>query len=295
MRLSGILFAIVSLVPIMHAKQEGPPRATSEAVFEVASVRQNTSGDRQLSYRVLPGGRFVATNVPLRDLIGYAYGLDRSLQRYLIIGGPGETMSARFDINARQPERVATGQELPMLRALLAERFKLRTRTETRQIPVYALAVVRDGRLGPELRPSGHNCTVWRDARRAAAASGGDVPEPRDTNGKPLCTANPFAGAPTGAYVSRRAGTMVDLIGELQANVDRPIVDMTGLAGNFEWTLTFSLLPSDRISAVPPTGLDLQAPLVFAALPEQLGLRLEPRNAPHEVLVVDSVGMPTPD
>lgn len=71
----------------------------------------------------------------------------------------------------------------------------------------------------------------------------------------------------------------------VQFNVDRPIVDATGLSGNFEWVLTFGW------GSNPPADV----PQLFAALQEQLGLKLEARQGPIEVLVVDHVELPTPD
>ena len=72
----------------------------------------------------------------------------------------------------------------------------------------------------------------------------------------------------------------------MQAYVDRPIVDATGLSGNFEWVLTFALGGSNTRADVPS---------IFTATQEQFGLKLEPRQGPVEVLVIDSVQLPTPD
>lgn len=83
----------------------------------------------------------------------------------------------------------------------------------------------------------------------------------------------------------RFAGPVSELTQRMQPYVDRPVVNETGLAGNFTWHLTFGFGPN----------ASADAPHIVTAIQEQLGLRLEPRQAPVEVLVIDSVEMPTPD
>lgn len=122
------------------------PRAQTRAAFEVASVKPNTSGPGAFAIHVQPGGRFTATNVTVRALIQSAYGL----QAVQITGGAGWLNTDRFDIVAKgdggDQDRVPL-----MLRSLLADRFKLIVRTETREAPIYALAVAKsDGTLGAE-------------------------------------------------------------------------------------------------------------------------------------------------
>src|SRR3954471_4591586 len=130
----------------------GPPQ------FEVASVKPNKSGGGPMRIGFQPGGRFVATNVPVRDLISIAYGQPEPLPNFQIIGGPGWMTSDRFDIAAKaegDPQPTAAGpptQMFLMIRSLLADRFKLVAHEETRDQPVYFLRIDRsDGKLGPQL------------------------------------------------------------------------------------------------------------------------------------------------
>ena len=209
-------------------------------------------------------------------------------------------LSARFDISAKVPLDLPTIQATDpeasvvataqlMLRTLLAERFRLRAHTETRQLRILALTVAQAGRLGPELRPSTHDC----DALRAARAKGSTTAMPMDAKKRPLCTTELLrAGDVTAsgaramaAQVDRGAGPLSQLLPALQGFADRPLRDATGLSGNYEWQITRAfpgLAPSDYASL--PTALE-----------EQLGLKLEPRTAAVDVLVIDSLELPMPE
>ena len=167
-----------------------------------------------------------------------------------------------------------------MMRALLEERFKLRVHREMRRTPAYALTVGRVGRLGPSLAPSKFDCETYLAQRRA----GGNAPEPVNERGESWCLfpiSNPIAGA----RAIRMAGPLKLLIERVTPWVDGPIVDATGLSGNYEWVLTFA--------AGPEAPSDV--PRIFDALREQLGLNLERRDVPLEVLVVDHVELATSD
>lgn len=176
-----------------------------------------------------------------------------------------------------------------MLRALLAERFNLKARFETREIPVYALTVAREGRLGPRLRPSDVDCVEWQNARRAGDTT---VPEPRDARGGPLCSQRvDLSQTELGMTTRRYAGPVLILWSLIQNDVDRFLIDRTGLTGNFEWELT-SEIPGLR-SFVP--DLKPAAPPIAIAIEEQLGLRLVPQMTAVDVLVIESVEMPAPN
>ncbi len=248
--------------------------------FDVTSIRQNTSGDTRSSASILPGNRFAATNMRLVDLIAYAYGIPRAMQRYLLVTSLNDALAARFDITAAAPD-APPERELAMLQALLVERFNLRTHVEVRPVPVYALTVVRPDRLGPGLRPSVYNCTEYLIAKRSRA----DLAEPRETDtGRSWCAGSTDMSAP-GRISLRAADDLAELIRDLQGWVDTPIVEKTGLRGKYEWQLAFSYdrRPDSNLSDV------------YIALQEQLGLKLEPAAESREVRLVDSVEMPTPN
>jgi len=117
--------------------------ASNAPGFEVASVKLNTSGDWRKSIGPAPGGRFLATNNTLKDLIPFAYGLPQATAGIRIVGGPGRIDSDRFDVVAKTDGAPSPQEIGAMPRTLLKDRFKLSAHTEARDLPVYALVVAR--------------------------------------------------------------------------------------------------------------------------------------------------------
>jgi len=266
---------------------------TSERLpsFEVASVKQNTSGESRTSMRTQPGGRFVVTNARLKGLIATAFGMadPQSLIDARILGGPEWIGSERYDINAKaniefRPSPDGPPRELLlMIRSLLEERFKLKAHRETRELPIYELVVARaDRRLGPEMRQPAVDCD-------AAIAAG--IPPPRQPGEPPPCglMAGPARTIAGGA-------TMAQLAANLSVRLERLVVDKTGLTGRFAFTLAFT--PDRMPTEAPPPGIppiDPNGPSLVTALQEQLGLKLEPARGPVDVLVIDRVEHPAAD
>ena len=174
---------------------------------------------------------------------------------------------------------------------LLLERFTLKAHWETRELAVYALSKARaDGRLGPGLTPtSDAECEKARAAGPPPMPSGtppGQAPGPLPAMPPPSCGSIQFGpgqltarGAPMELFVQTL--TSVPVV----TGIDRPIVDRTGLQGNYAFALKF--VPVGTANA------DLDRPEMVTALREQLGLKLEATRAPLEVLVIDSVEKPT--
>jgi uncharacterized protein (TIGR03435 family) len=272
------LLAIALLAPVLglHAQDAGNPPA-----FEVASVKPNPLriGIRGHGF---PGDRFVATNVPLRDLLMIAFGdAGQALPESRISGGPTWIDSNRFDINAKVaadgPNNVA--QKQSMLRALLTDRFTLVVHRETRTLPVYALVLARkDGALGPQLRHADVDC-------EALLAS---QPGRRER-----CI---LYALPSGKLMFR-GQTMNGVANSFTSLLGRVVLNRTGLTGGFDADADFNPegLPG---MAAPAPGADRAAdtvPSLATAIEEQLGLKLESTKGPVEVLVIDSVEQPTPD
>lgn len=255
--------------------------AAQLSAFDAVSIRENTTGQAGGSMGS-PPGRFRAINQRLGDLIAYAHGLDRQSHRGLLVGGPAELLARRFDVVATLPpgtRSVTEAEEQRMLRAVLEDRFGLRTHTEPRTVPVYALRTAQAGRLGPTLRPIDVDCGTWRRER---------AEPPRDAGGNLVCGTGTSTMAAGLAALSVRGvrGDMAWLIELIQPLVDRPIADESGLAGSFEWDLTH------RLSPFPDRS---DAPDVFVAVREQLGLALEPTESMVDALVIDEVSLPEPN
>jgi uncharacterized protein (TIGR03435 family) len=228
-----------------------PCKAEDQARFEVASVKANTSGTGDFSQGITPEGRFSARNFTVWNLIRQAYKL-RDLQ---ISGGPGWIKTDGFDIEARPASPVSRDKMNEMLRSLLAERFQLKVHTESRNLPAYALVVSNSG---SKLQP--------------ATGAGG----PQNTR--------------LGQLDVPKMG-MEQLSQVLEFDLDRPVIDRTGLAGEFaihlEWTRE-----RDR-TAAGDAPVAQSRPSIFTALQEQLGLKLESIKAPVDVLVIDGVELPS--
>ena len=273
-RLGLALIVVVGAATLTFARAV----AQGQVAFEVASVKPNDSGESRTYFNVPPGVRW--TNVTLRALIVRAYDIPPTVERFTLVGGPDQILAARFDVTAKEPEGSPAGQTMAMLRTLLAERFNLRVHRETRQMPIYAVTMVREGALGSDLRPSPHDCVAF-------AAAGGrrtDDNAPHDANGQALCFNSDILRA--GLLTMQNAGPVSQLLTRVQGFVDRPLIDATGLTGSYQWRLAFSA--SGPVANSPH-------PSIYTALREQLGLKLDPRTGPVEVLVVDSVERPTPD
>ena len=256
------------------------------ARFEVASIRLNTSKDARPNVDPTPG-RFTATAVKLRDLVGMAYPVGQ------IVGGPDWIDTDRFDIVATggptDPNiRPAPGAVAPregaalntlraMLRQLLRDRFRLRVHSEQRDSPIYALVQARSDRLGGQLRRFGGDC-----AKEAV------VP---DTTGA-ACGGFKFLGRGRLVAHAVTIPMLVSMLANLP-DVGRIVQNRTALDGNFD--LELSWIPATASREQSADTSQSVAPSLFTALEEQLGLRLEPSRGPVEVLLIDSAELPTPN
>ena len=162
------------------------PRRARPFSFDVTSVKVNKSGDWRKSLGPAPGGRFLATNNTLRDLIPFAYGLPQTTAGFRIIGGPKWIDEDHFDIAAKVDGTWTPQQMSEMLRTMLADRFKLSAHHETREMPTYALVMAKGPQaFGPHLRRSEIDEAACA-ARRAAIQRREPVP-PVPPGAKPVC------------------------------------------------------------------------------------------------------------
>jgi bla regulator protein blaR1 len=270
--------------------------------FAVASIKPSppVSGDPThspmgVNYR--PGGRMTSTNASLKLLIQFAYanhddprnGHWLPLMASRVIGGPAWIDTPGYDIEAKPEDNTDPKRAWLMLQTLLADRFKLTLHRETREVPVFNLTAAKGG---PKLPAA-------KDAECISFAAG---EMPRQVPGKVDCgyVSGPFMAASPGLLNIRgRKVHVADLVRDLALVLDRPVLDKTGFTGEFDLALNFradealqgaGFWPGDA-AARPQTDPNL--PNIFAAMEEQLGLKLVAAKGPVEVLVVDHAEKPT--
>jgi len=262
----ALLTILAMLTALAQAQSASPDRPS----FEAASVKLHRSGERTRN-AILPGGRYSATNVPLRMMIRSAYGI----QDFQLVGGPAWLNTDGYDVVAKAATDEPPDRLFAMVRSLLEDRFRLVARRETRTLPVYALVRVNPDRLGRQLRPSDADCAG-----------------PPAAPGRPRCGILMNFGEMrgTGASLGQLATSLAPFSG-------RAVQDRTGASGAFDFELQFTPDPG-AFSAPPgaqPPAASADGPSLFTAVQEQLGLKLESTTAPLEVLVIDRVERPTDD
>ena len=251
----GATIAAVRVLAALLTLTAATVIAQSATSFEVVSIKRASAIEHGGgSSRLQPGGRFVMTNGPVGVLLGWAYGTPPNGE---ILGAPDWVTYDNYDVEARADRDITRTELAPLMRGLLADRFKLRAHVETRVRQLYELRLARtDRRLGPAMRPSTTDCESRQDA----------------------CSTH--GGLGTGEIVSNGI-SMTTLATWLPALVGRPVIDKTELRGYYEVSLKYSMATAD------------DAPVLPTALREQLGLMLQPVDAPTDVLVIDHIERPT--
>lgn len=302
----NLVFAFAAMVviagPVLFGlaqvrQTETPTQSTNSGAlpsFEVASIKPNHSGGGMIRIDNSPG-RFRAINVTPKMLIQFAY----SIKGPELSGGPSWIDSERFDIDAKlndnpdnwskQRFQETGNRQKLMVQSLLAERFELKLAHQTKDLPVYALVVAKNG-------PKFQESTT-------------PAPDPAQANDQGPHPGQPGRGR-TGIWIRRGELNMTDapmsaLASALSDQLGRRVFDETGLKGNFDLKLQWTpdeaqgamamgaaggpdgRPPGD--SALPPdTG-----PSIFTALEEQLGLKLTSRNRPLDTLVIEHIERPS--
>ena len=244
------------------AQQQSPaPR------FEVASIRlwrPPATPATRIAVTAAPVGSGIfnrATSVA--GLITYAY----EVQDFQLNGGADWVRTERYDVSARAGREVSEVELREMVKALLADRFKLRARTETREMTILELRLARrDGRVGPNL----HDCSNPNDKEGISTP---EKPFRAPRNGG-VATADCADGVRSLAAIATRHLQMI-------------AVDKTGLTG--QWRFDFYYSSADL------SGTNLDLPSFEGAIREQLGLRLDRARGSAPVIVIESVDRPTPN
>lgn len=249
----------------------GAQQAQNEPRFDVASIKPSDPNPSNTMFIGMSadGAMVKYTNITLRDCIRGAYRV-RNFQ----IVGPAWMTSARFEIDAKLPPGAAPDQIPDMLRALLVERFKLEIRRETKEQKVYALSV---GNGGAKLKPA--EAKAGNNALKALGPDG----RPRD--------AMMYGYTPERVSITAPSATLASLVGLMSVFTARPVIDATGIEGQYEFKLLFAPDGNPGIASTFGPGQEGAAgtgeppPSVFDAV-KQYGLRLEPRKAPIEMITV---------
>lgn len=259
--------------------------------FEVVSIKPNPQGPADFRgvepVSALPGGRLIAERAQLRYFIQYAYGV----KPFQLVGGPGWIDSAYYDIDAKAEDNPSESEMRLMMQALLEDRFQLKARRETRVLPVYELTAAKGGLKLPPPKPGG---CLSPDPN---APPPPPVPGRGTPCGHALIMLSPSGGRLLGGQVS-----MPELVRILSNVLARTVIDKTGFTGTFDVRLEFS--PDEALGGLPaPAGPndpkvptippDPNHPTIFAAIQEQLGIKVESAKGPVEIVVIDRVERPS--
>jgi bla regulator protein blaR1 len=255
--------------------------APAPLTFEVASIKPSSGDDHRIGIQFMPGGGLRTTGTTLKFLITFAY----DVRDFQVSGGPGWLNSDRFDIlakstgsenatqndmrNMTDAQLKTTSEQMRLkLQALLVDRFQLTIHRETKEGPVYALVIGKNGSKLQESKvqqqPAGR--------RRMMRMGRGEL---------------------------NAEGVGLDMLTDNLSNqLGRPVIDRTGLKGNFDFKLTWTPDPGQSMGGFggpPPPGVDAppppdpNGPSIFTAVQEQLGLRLESQKGPVDLIVIDRV------
>jgi len=248
----------MAAVAVAVASAQGP-------AFDAASVKVNRSGSPDSTIGVIPGGTYRAINTTLARLIPDAF----AVMPFQVTGGPAWLTTERFDITARPPADARPDQLPAMLQALLVERFALKTHRDRQERPIYALTPVTAGRSGSKLTTSPLDCDQQEADKRLSAP----------------CQSQIGIGRGGGQLVMKGRG-IAFLARTLGNVVGRIVDDRSGLIGKYDIELKWSAGDATATS---------DAPEIFSAVREQLGLQLKPATGPVEMVVIDSVERPVAD
>ena len=319
----GVLTAILAFSPLRAQSPQSTmvPEAPQwqidaggKAQFDVASVKLNTSGvfppspsnfalDSGDGY---PGNTtlFSAPSFPMTTFVVFAYKLPLAQWQVVESQLPKWATTEKFDIQARAANPSTKDQMRLMMQSLLAERFKLKVHFETHDKPIFNLVLARPGKTGPQLRPYAHDPPCTDTTSMYSSPSGTAGPDNKAKVGEfpPACRDTAaFVHSENGSRLLTWGGRNLTMhqIAELMkaaplANVDRPVVDQTGLTGDFDFLITYGISVSNPLTP-GTTDPEDNGPTFRDALKDQLGLKLESGTGPVESLILDHIEEPTPN
>jgi uncharacterized protein (TIGR03435 family) len=269
-----LALTVTLVTTVMAAASQTPAQKPQ---FDVASIKPSGPASPGPVWNIEPGGHFVASKITIRNLMVIAYRVHLAQ----ILGGPSSIDSDKFDISAKSGTPPKGDELRLMIQSLLAERFGLVLKRETREMPVFALVIAKNGPKFHDAKDSDPNI----------------IGPPLPAGSARPHTVRLYRGR----YIAQ-GGRISLLTDRLTDILNRIVVDKTGLTGDYDMKLEWMpdenqvagfqamMVPEGR--GAPPA--DWQGPTLFTALEEQLGLKLESAaKAPVEVLVIDSVQHPS--
>jgi bla regulator protein BlaR1 len=304
-----LAFAIALNAPLGISQSPQPPvpewqtAAGGKMSFDVASIRPTkpdefTPPNFPLSSddSYAPNGGLLTADFPVMVYIEFAYKiwLAPAQRKAILATLPKWVDDENLEIHARVDGNPTKDQMRLMMQSLLADRFNLRLHFENQQTSVLALTLIKPGKFGPSLRlhSEGPPC----DPNVSITA----LPPPDSAAAKifpEICYSYMAkAGANHTILLGSRNTTMQSLANSLTSlgnNIDRPVLDQTGITENVDFTLEWAQEFGKPSSPAAESLSDPQGPTFFQALKEQLGLKLEPTKAPMDILVVDHIELPS--
>jgi uncharacterized protein (TIGR03435 family) len=293
--------------------------------FDAVAIRVTPQSSVGRGLIATQPGRVIAQEATVKEIIAVAYGLPQDQ----VLGGPAWVGSTRYAITATTTGEADRARAQRMLQAMLGDRFALTFHREQRNLPVYALTLLRrDGSFGKKLRRAGQACApiTLPDFDASGLAPPPPPPPPPPPGGnpmRPLLERESGLRCPTMFYpggVSARSILFDEFVYRLSRLAQRPILDRTGLTGEFDIDLSYQFEMSSAGPAGPagpggPAGVTAgpgpgaapagavpagavtvggpSLPSLFSAVQDQLGLKLDSTRGPVDVLVIDTAKPPS--
>jgi len=303
-----ILLALIIVTPAaarLRSQSQSPTNQSSKTLpkFDAISIKLHNGGPN-LGLNLGRAGGHIQLTAGLTALMILTYDLHNLSQAQdTIVGMPNWAVGKAWDIEAEAPGNPTIEQRRLMLQSMLAERFKMVAHHETRQLPVYALVVIKPGKLGPQLHA---------DAADTSCAA--NAPQSLKTDGSPAALAlqdlQQFpCGRVAGGFLSPgdhvqvwSGGRNVNMdaitsaVGGMEY-MDHPVVNRTGLAGDFDYTVEWdSRTDTEDFSASAAHGpVETFGNSLLEAMRDQLGLKLDLQKGPVNIIVIDHIEEPSPN
>jgi bla regulator protein blaR1 len=305
----GLPFAAPAQATLPQADTAAAPMpdwqkaAGGKMEFDVASVRLDTGDFKPPSIAMSndngmqPRDGLFHSGFPLSVDIEFAYkvSLAPEQEQAMLAPLPKWVKTDRYEIEARSPDKPTKDQVRLMMQSLLAERFGLKVRVETRTVPVFAMVLVKPGKLGPKLIPHAEGPPCVESV----------TPRTQEPGAKPvaqvLCGTYSLSRSADGTSLWESHKTTMALVASMLptlGGLGKPVVDQTGLSGDYDVAVEFSMEATRAAaraasSANPDPQPEATGMTFMDAVQEQLGLKLESAKGSVQVLVVDHIERPT--